>query len=167
MLGLSHAPVDAGRFTAAMAELPSGVTVATCRDHDGRPLGATMSSVTSLSLDPPMVLACFERRSTTLRRLRRPGASFLLHVLAAGQETVAQTFASRVPDKFDGLAWADGRLGLPEIEGCAAVIACRVQGLLPGGDHVIVTGLVVDTGIAGRRPLVYHRRRMTAVPGLS
>ena len=156
--------VDRPSFTQAMAELPAGIAVATCLDGAGSPLGATLSSVASLSLDPPMLLACLDRRSNTLRRLA-PGAPFLLHVLAEGQETAAMAFAGKAENKFAAVAWARDREGLPRLDGCAVVIDCRVAEVLPGGDHMIVTGLVTAAQVDGaRRPLLYHRRRISAVP---
>lgn len=158
-------PLDPARFLAAMAELPAGVTVTTCRDEKGTPVGATLSAVTSLSLDPPMVLACFDRGSNTLKAVMEPGTPFLLHILAQGQETVAMAFAGKGGDKFAQVAWAPGRLGLPEIAGCAAILVCRVADIVPGGDHMIVTAHVVESTVdEDPLPLVYHRRRLAAVP---
>ncbi len=158
-------PLDPARFLAAMAELPAGVTVTTCRDAAGAPVGATLSAVTSLSLDPPMVLACFDRGSNTLKAVVEPGTAFLLHILAHGQEAVAMAFAGKGGRKFDGVAWSPGRLGLPEIAGCAATLLCRVADLVPGGDHMIVTAHVVESTVADDPlPLVYHRRRLSPVP---
>ncbi|MBT5434396.1 MAG: flavin reductase family protein [Alphaproteobacteria bacterium] len=153
-------------FKDAMAEFPSGVTVATCRNARGEAYGATLSSVTSLSLDPPMVLACFARNSTTLQALY-PGVSFRVHVLAEGQEDVAMAFAGRSSDKFANVDWHKDEAGPPRLKGCTLVLTCRVAHVIPGGDHMIVTGLVDDTQMAHDcRPLVYHRRRMGALPEL-
>lgn len=158
-------PLDPARFLAAMAELPAGVTVTTCRDSHGAPVGATLSAVTSLSLDPPMVLACFDRGSNTLKAVVEPGTAFLLHILAHGQESVAMAFAGKSEDKFAGVSWAPGRHNLPEIEGCAATLVCRVADLVPGGDHMIVTAHVEESSVADDPlPLVYHRRRLSPVP---
>ncbi len=136
-------PAPLPTFRSAMSEWPSGVTITTCWHEDQRPLGATLSSVTSLSLDPPMVLACFDQRSETLKSL----------------------IAGKADDKFSGIAWSSGRLGLSEIAGCAMVLGCRVEDIHPGGDHMIVTGLVLSTAVdAQRQPLVYHRRQIRALP---
>jgi flavin reductase (DIM6/NTAB) family NADH-FMN oxidoreductase RutF len=158
-------PLDPARFLAAMAELPAGVTVTTCRDADGAPVGATLSAVTSLSLDPPMVLTCFDRGSNTLKAVVEPGTAFLLHILAHGQEAIAMAFAGKSGNKFADVDWAPGRLGLPRIAGCAATLLCRVADLVPGGDHMIVTAHVVESHVADDPlPLVYHRRRLAPVP---
>jgi len=159
-------PVPLPAFKSAMSEWPSGVTITTCWRQDRRPLGATLSSVTSLSLDPPMVLACFDRRSETLRALEAGRSGFLIHVLAQGQETIAETFASKAEDKFAGISWSEDRLGLPEINGCAMVLGCQVHDIHPGGDHMIVTGLVLSTWVDSERsPLVYHRRQLHTLHG--
>ena len=90
---------------------------------------------------------------------------FLIHVLACGQEPVAQVFAGKANDKFSGIGWSPGWRGLPEIAGCAMVLGCRVEDIHPGGDHMIVTGLLLSTRFdAQRQPLVYHRRQMRALP---
>jgi flavin reductase (DIM6/NTAB) family NADH-FMN oxidoreductase RutF len=156
--------VDQPRFTHAMSEFPSGVTVAVCRSREGRVVGATLSSFTSLSMDPPMVLVCFDQKSNTLKELP-PGAKFALHVLAEGQEAIAMTFAGKGEDKLKDVPWRDAMREVPHIDGCAVVLDCTVADVLPGGDHRIVTALVARADVAGERaPLLYHRRRMAAMP---
>ncbi len=146
-----------------MAEMPSAVTVITGWHLDGTPAGSTLSAVTSLSLEPPMMLACFQRGSRTLSALDI-GRGFLIHVLADGQEQVAKVFAGK-GDKFSNVTWSEGLLGLPELPHCAAVIACESEAHLPGGDHVIVTGAVrAIRHDATRTALLYHRRGFHASP---
>lgn len=158
-------PVPLPTFKTAMSEWPSGVSITTCWHEERRPLGATLSSVTSLSLDPPMVLACFDRRSETLKSLAAGRSEFLIHVLGQGQEPVAQVFAGKADNKFSGISWSPGWRGLPTISGCAMVLGCCVEDIHPGGDHMIVTGLVLNTMVdAQRQPLVYHRRQIRALP---
>lgn len=145
-----------------MAELPAGVTMVTAWDRGGRPAGATVSAVSSLSLDPPLLLVCLATTSETLAALRAT-RSFLVHVLAEGQEELAARYATKSPAKFDGVMWAPGALGLPRLAGCTVLVACRVSRLVSGGDHVIVLGEIRELEIArGVHPLVYHRRRMAS-----
>jgi flavin reductase (DIM6/NTAB) family NADH-FMN oxidoreductase RutF len=74
-------------------------------------------------------------------------------------------FAGKGGEKFTGIPWSPGPLGLPEISGCAATLVCRVADLVPGGDHMIVTAHVVECHVADNPlPLVYHRRRLHPVP---
>lgn len=158
------ATIDCDLMRAAMAEMPSAVTVITGLDADGAPVGSTLSAVSSLSLDPPLMLACFHRASRTLGALD-VGRGFLIHVLASGQEQIASIFAGK-GDKFAAVEWKVGFLGLPQLPGCAAVIACTTEAHLPGGDHVIVTGGVqAISHAAGRTAMLYHRRGFHALPG--
>jgi flavin reductase (DIM6/NTAB) family NADH-FMN oxidoreductase RutF len=151
------------RFLDAMAELPAGVTVVTAQGRGGAPLGATVSAVSSLSLEPALVVVCLSESSET-RRALRPGSPFLVHVLRDGQEGVARALAGKGPDKFAAVAWTPSAEGPPELPGCAVTLACTVDALLPGGDHVIVVGAVGRVERGGGTPLVYHRRRMRAAP---
>ncbi|MFG1404314.1 flavin reductase family protein [Xanthobacter sediminis] len=162
---LSSVPVafDGAPLRAAMAEMPSAVTVITGWNTDGSPAGSTLSAVSSLSLDPPLMLACFHRDSRTLGALG-VGRGFLIHVLAAGQDDLAAVFAGK-GDKFAQVAWEKGLLGMPQLPGCQTVIACEVAAHLPGGDHVIVTGAVRDISHdAVRGAMLYHRRAFHALP---
>jgi flavin reductase (DIM6/NTAB) family NADH-FMN oxidoreductase RutF len=154
-------------FKAAMAELPAGVTVLTAWDREGRPVGATVSAVTSLSLNPPMLLACLATTSDTLQVLE-PGSPFAVHVLRDGQQDVATSLAGKGADKFARVPWRKGPHDLPQLEGSAVVAACEVSALVPGGDHVVVLAHIRRVDVTeGTSPLVYHRRRMLAVDSLA
>ncbi|AGN82587.1 flavin reductase family protein [Pseudomonas sp. GD03651] len=156
--------IDLQIFKEAMADFPAAVTVITTWDDEGHPVGATLSAVSSLSAAPPMMLACFDRKSKTLECLTR-GKPFLIHVLGAGQEHLAMLFAGKSTDKFDGVAWKLGELGLPTLPDAACTLACEVADVLPGGDHLIVTGCIRHISHNTQQmPLLYHRRKMFAVP---
>ncbi|WP_437883325.1 flavin reductase family protein [Pseudomonas sp. LRF_L74] len=156
--------IDLQVFKEAMADYPATVTVITTWDDDGRPLGATLSAVSSLSASPPMMLACFDRKSKTLEFLKK-GKPFLIHVLGREQEPLAMLFAGKAEDKFGGIAWSKGDLGLPTLAGAACALACEVEDILPGGDHLIVTGNVRHIAHDNQQtPLLYHRRKMFSVP---
>ena len=154
---------DMEAFKAAMSDMPAAVTVVTCLDLGEQPIGTTLSAVSSLSLAPPMMLACFDVCSNTLKALL-PGVDFLIHVLAEGQEQIAYRMAGKGAQKFDALDWALGPRDLPQIAGCAAVIHCSVGQRVPGGDHVIVTGNVRRVTRSDAVPLVYHRRALFPIP---
>jgi flavin reductase (DIM6/NTAB) family NADH-FMN oxidoreductase RutF len=154
---------DMEAFKAAMADMPASVNIITCRDWQDQPVGTTLSAVSSLSLSPPMMLACFDIGSNTLKALL-PGIDFLIHILADGQEEVAYAMASKGTGKFKSVDWAPGPRDLPEIGGCAAVIHCTVGQRVPGGDHVIVTGNVRRVKRSDAMPLVYHRRALFPMP---
>lgn len=157
---------DLDTFKTSMSNMPAGVTVITTVDKHGRRAGGTLSAVTSLSLDPPMLLACFDRDSNTLDALREPGHPFLLHVLSDGQQEVAGIFAGKAENKFAAVDWHSGLLQLPELNGSASVVGCHVNSLIPAGDHVIVTATAVAaSNHPSRAPLVYHRRNLIPMNG--
>ena len=112
----SAAAIDPDAFRRAVGHLPTGVTVVTAPGADG-PSGLTANAVSSLSLDPPLMLACLDRGSRTLRAVEAAGR-FGVNVLAAGQEDLARAFATKreMHEKWDGVAWAE-RGGLPALEG--------------------------------------------------
>jgi len=155
--------VDAATFKAAMAEMPAAVNVITARAPDGEPVGATLSAVISLSLEPPMMLAAFDRGSATLKALT-PGAPFLIHLLAEGQEALGYAMAKKGPEKFDDVALAEDPSGLPHLPGCAAAMLCDVAECHEGGDHVIITARVHRVEHSARTPLVYHRKSLFPMP---
>jgi flavin reductase (DIM6/NTAB) family NADH-FMN oxidoreductase RutF len=148
--------IDTDSFRSAVGLLPTGVTVVTAVGPNGRS-GATASAVGSLSLDPMLMLVCLDRGSRTLRSVQEAG-SFGINVLAADQEPVARQFSTKLdePDKWKGVA-ADERDGIPALEGTVLWIACELQDVLMGGDHVILTGAVSGLEANDGEPLIHHR----------
>lgn len=141
-----RAAIDPECFKAIMASAPGPATVVTALGADGRPQGLTMSAVCSVSLEPPLVLACLDRSSHTLTALRASG-SFTVNYLSRGRERVALDFATKSGTKFDGHAWelpAAGVGGPVLPEHIAAYAACRVVDLIDAGDHVIAVGQVLE-----------------------
>jgi flavin reductase (DIM6/NTAB) family NADH-FMN oxidoreductase RutF len=149
---------DPTRFRDAMGSLPTGVTVVTATGPDG-PAGATANAVSSLSLDPMLMLACLDRGSRTLLAVQAAN-SFAVNVLHAGQESIARAFATKAPvaDKWTGIAWGD-REGIPAIDDALAWVACDLRDVIAGGDHVIVTGEVTGLETTEGDPLVFHEGR--------
>lgn len=150
--------VGPDEFRALCGLWPTGVSVVTTRDAQGRAYGVTMNSVTSVSLEPPLLLICLKNESDTLAAIRETGV-FCINLLASGQAEVSRCFAHRRADKFDGVASHDGRLGAPVLEGVLAALECRVEAVYPGGDHAIVVGELVHGARynADALPLVYFK----------
>jgi 3-hydroxy-9,10-secoandrosta-1,3,5(10)-triene-9,17-dione monooxygenase reductase component len=146
---------DPARFRAAMALLPTGVTIVTASGPDG-PAGATANAVCSLSIEPMLMLACLDRGSRTLLAVQAAN-HFGISVLHGGQEAIARTFATKAPvaDKWEGVAWSE-RGGIPAIDGSLAWIGCELRDVVAAGDHVIVTGAVRDLASGEGDPLVFH-----------
>jgi flavin reductase (DIM6/NTAB) family NADH-FMN oxidoreductase RutF len=149
------ADVPADLFKAVMGSVCTPVSVVTAFDGP-RPHGTTVSAFCSLSLTPPMVLVALDDGSALLRVLRAT-RRFGLNVLSHGQEGIAGTFAVKGDDKFADVEW-ESRSGAPHVVGSACWFACDVGELIPGGDHTVVLGRVVETDHADLPPLTYHRR---------
>src|SRR5512140_1431222 len=148
-------PIDDAQFKLAMSHFASGVTVVTT-EVDGKPYGLTVASFASLSLHPPLVLVCIEKKVKSHDAIAA-AKKFAVNVLAAGQGSVSDRFASRSHDKFAGLKWTSGPLGVPLIAGALTTIECRLRELLPGGAHSIFVGEVVAIASTEGKPLVYFR----------
>lgn len=148
-------PPDPDRFRAALASLPTGVTVVSAGGADG-PAGATANAVCSLSIEPMLMLACLDRGSRTLLAVQAADR-FGISVLHAGQEGIARSFATKAPvaEKWQGVAWSE-RDGVPAIDDALLWIACDLRDVIAAGDHVIVTGAVTDLEAGVGEPLVFH-----------
>jgi 3-hydroxy-9,10-secoandrosta-1,3,5(10)-triene-9,17-dione monooxygenase reductase component len=155
---------DQARFRHALSHFASGVVVVTAITADGRPAGLTCQSFTSLSIDPPMILFCPAKASTSWPRIAA-APSLCVNILSHGQRRLSDGFARSGADKFAGVAWTPAPLGgAPALDGAVAHIEARVASCHDGGDHHIVTCLVESVAAAGdREPLLYYRSRYHAV----
>jgi flavin reductase (DIM6/NTAB) family NADH-FMN oxidoreductase RutF len=154
-----RAEATAAEFRHAIGHFATGVTVITSVGADGEPVGTTASAVTSLSLNPPLILVCFDRGSATLGAIRRHGA-FLVNVLADGQQQLSANFARRgLAVMWEEVRHRPGHTGSPRLDGVLAAVECTVQNRLPGGDHEIVVGRVRHVRTSGEdtAPLLYWR----------
>ena len=149
-------PVGPDRFRAVMGHFATGVTVVTATSPQG-PVGMTANAVCSLSLDPVLLLVCFDRGARTLTVVRET-RRFGVNVLAACQEDLARLFASKAPEhaKFAEVAHRVDQ-GIPVIDGTTAWVGCRLERLVPGGDHTIGIGAVEAAEAGGGDPLLYYR----------
>lgn len=142
-------------FRTVMGTVPTSVAVVSGLDAAGRPAGLAVGTLTSVSLDPPLVAFCPGRDSASWPKIR-PGGRFCVNVLARDQEHVSRIFASKQENKFAAVDWLPSEEGLPLIEGTVARIECTLQDEHDAGDHTIVVGRVVRmTGGPDVRPLVF------------
>lgn len=153
------AEVSATQFRDVIGCFASGVTVVTTLSQGIRH-GATASAVSSLSLDPPMVLVCLNKQSSTAKAIAE-SRRFVVNILAEDQPDIALRFASRGVDKFEGLELQDSPCGAPVIEGALARIDCRLVEEVAGGTHwVFLAAVEAATRNAGA-PLAYFRGRLS------
>ena len=154
---------DSQRFRVVMGHFATGVTVVTGSGPEGA-VGMTTNAVCSLSLDPLLVLVCFDNRARTLPVVQRAGR-FGVNVLRAGQEALSGQFASKLPpeEKFEQVAHTIQH-EVPILDGALAWVACELRELVPGGDHTIGIGSVLDLDAGEGEPLVWYRGRYTSLP---
>jgi 3,4-dihydroxy-2-butanone 4-phosphate synthase len=142
-----------------MGHFATGVSVVTARGDHGVPVGTTANAISSVSLDPPLMLACLARNSETLAAIRRTGR-FAVNVLAAEQRDHSDRFAAKgAATRTHEVEFSDHELGVPVLPGALATIACEVEALHPAGDHEIVVGLAhhLDHREPGAEPLLFWR----------
>ena len=147
---------DTLRYRQVIGHFATGVAIVTCNGPDG-PTGLTTNALTSVSLEPLLLLVCFDNSSRTLpavREVRR----FAVNVLRAGQEELAAAFASKrmATEKFESVTHTVAH-GVPVLDDALAWVACELVELLPGGDHTIGIGSVVAGGASEGEPLVFFR----------
>jgi flavin reductase (DIM6/NTAB) family NADH-FMN oxidoreductase RutF len=160
--------VSKAEFRQALAQLAAGVSIITTCDQDGQKLGMTATAVTSVSLDPPLVLVCVDNRTRTAAALTAP-MPFVVHFLSAEQEWLARQFASSSTDKFAGVAYQWTAYGCPQLEDTIASLVCVPYQTLLSGDHTIVVGRVVEVDVADNNlsPLIYVRGQFLSQPGVN
>jgi flavin reductase (DIM6/NTAB) family NADH-FMN oxidoreductase RutF len=139
-------------------KFPTGVTIVTTME-DGVPRGLAVNAFASISLDPPLVLACVAATSTTYPSLFLHD-TFAVNILAHDQFELVHRFARSGGDKFAGVSWREGRGGSPIIEGVSAHLELEVQSRLPAFTHTIFIGLVTDATASSVPPLVYLDGRL-------
>jgi flavin reductase (DIM6/NTAB) family NADH-FMN oxidoreductase RutF len=147
---------DSAKYRQVLGHFPTGVTVISSI-HDGAPVGMAIGSFSSLSLDPPQVLFCVGRQSSTWPKLEASG-SFCVNILAEDQEDVCRVFASKATDKFSEIGWKRSGNGSPIIDGVLAYVDCSIANVIESGDHWIVVGEVQDLEVRHEGgPLLFFR----------
>jgi flavin reductase (DIM6/NTAB) family NADH-FMN oxidoreductase RutF len=123
-------------------------------DAQGTPHGLTVSSFTSVSLEPPLILICLGHAVTVIDAFRH-ASHFGINVLAAEQRPISDRFARKGMDRFNGLAWERGTTGVPLLPGVLAAIECVTHERFTSGDHDIFVGRMVHAKVAEGAPLIY------------
>ena len=148
---------DSRTLRDALGCFATGVTVVTCIDEIGQPVGLTANSFTALSLDPPLLLVCVAK-STASAGTFGDTRDFAVNVLQTGQQPASITFSTRVEDRFGCTEWTMGEHGAPVLLDSLSVFECRRDAVHDGGDHFILVGKVVKaTFHTGLDPLLYFR----------
>jgi len=152
---LAPAELAPDELRRALGRFVTGVTIVTCRDAGGVPVGLTANSFNALSLDPPLVLWSLRRASGSIAAFTQ-ASHFAVNVLAEEQVELSRRFARPSSAKFDAGEWTDGQGGAPVLAGCVAVFECRRRSHHEAGDHLLFIGEVERIAASAVAPLVYH-----------
>jgi flavin reductase (DIM6/NTAB) family NADH-FMN oxidoreductase RutF len=153
-------------YRQIMANWATGVTVVTTIGKDGSPRGLTVSSFTSVSLEPTLILVCLDHRVSGLQDFKE-SMKFGVSILCEGQEDLSRTFARRDTPRPAEL-YFEGKLGIPLLRNALATLECETVAIYPGGDHLIFLGQVEHADLveakAGTKPLLYCRGKYERLP---
>ena len=152
---LSSGTMPPAEFRRAMGHFATGVAVVTAA-CDGQPFGMTVNSLTSVSLDPCLLLVCPKKGSATGEAIKR-STHFGVFILSEGQRELCMRFVGESASRFDGLEHDVHESGVPLIGGALVSFVCRLHAVHPGGDHEIVVGEVMGGTVNAEAPLVYHQ----------
>ena len=148
--------IDPRELRNVFGAFATGVTVITTADASGKPFGLTANSYTSLSLDPPLVLVCVDKKVDCYACFEQSKV-FAINFLAEDQAQLSTRFATKGIEKFEGVPTRPGSLGVPLLEGAIGHIECKLVSGYEGGDHTIYVGEVQTAAASGDRPLLFFK----------
>lgn len=155
---------DSLALRTAFSKFATGVTVITTRTPEGKMVGLTANSFSSVSLDPPMLLWSIGSGAPSFESFRQAGR-FAVNVLSEDQQELSQHFSKPASNKFDGMNYIDGRNGCPVIPGALAIFECDVHRMVEAGDHHIVLGNVIRASVGDGQPLLFVAGRYSRLEG--
>lgn len=151
-------PFDLRDYRRALGQFATGVTVVTSRSKKGRPIGLTVNSFASVSLDPPLVLWSLSRQASDFSDFNTAGR-FAINVLSAKQHHLSRQFSTTLANKFKHVEYEQAPDRSPLLKGATAHFICRTAAQFDGGDHVIILGEVEEYSWNDGEPLVFHSGR--------
>lgn len=150
-------------FKEVMGSYPTGVTVVTSIDENGAPVGLTVNSFASVSLEPLLVLWSIDHRVSSLDVFKNTN-KFAIHILADDQKELCWNFSKKDIDRFSTCSWELSNDNLPVISDAFAVIECETYKQIEAGDHTIFIGKVLNIQKHDKDPMLYFRRNIGAIP---
>ncbi len=147
-------PIDQAAYKNVLRNFAAGVTIVTTGRPGLEPHGLTATAFCSVSLTPPLVLACIDKKAISYPHFE-PAGIFAVNFLAAGQEHLSQHFATHGGEKFETVDWKRGEIGAPILAGTIGHVECRIVSAYEGGDHTIYVGEVVSAAAADGDPLLH------------
>jgi flavin reductase (DIM6/NTAB) family NADH-FMN oxidoreductase RutF len=148
--------IDPDTFRSVLSRFASGVTVVSARDHAEIDHGMTVSAFCSVSLEPPLVLACVDHEAS-MHAVLLAVEHFGVSVLSAAQEPLSRHFADPASNRWAGVRLHQGMTGVPLVDDAVAHLECRMEARHRTGDHTIFIGRVLHAAIGNGEPLIYFR----------
>ena len=159
---MTRPDIGPAEFRQLLGRFATGVTVVTALDGAGRPHGMTANSLSSISLEPPLVLVSIEKIAV-LHPVITAASHFVVNILADQQEALSRRFARKEDDRFDGIGYTLTADKVPVLDGVLAHIECERWAMHEAGDHTIVIGRVTGGAVREGRPLGYFRGGYTGL----
>jgi flavin reductase (DIM6/NTAB) family NADH-FMN oxidoreductase RutF len=156
--------IDLKELRRVMGHFATGVTVVTTKDGSDTAVGLTANAFASLSLQPPLVLVCVDKAAHCYACFEG-SKIFAVNVLGEGQEEISRRFATKGPEKFNGIRWHQGETGAALLDGAIGHIECNIISSYDGGDHTIYIGEVLSAATHGARPLIFFQGKYHRLPG--
>ncbi|OCB12081.1 hypothetical protein A5717_18165 [Mycolicibacterium porcinum] len=154
-------PAALPQYRQALGSFLTGVTVITTIDPDGNDRGMTANSFTSVSLDPPLVLFCVDRRAASYEAFTTaPG--YAVHILGSHQQDLAMVFASKSPTKFTDVQLARSSSGVALIDDAHVVFDCSPYEVVEAGDHAVIIARVESFAVEDGRPLGFYHGKLAS-----
>lgn len=150
-------------FKEIMGSYPTGVTIVTTTDSQGDPVGLTVNSFTSVSINPLLVLWCIDHKASSFEVFQQCNG-FAIHTLASDQKDLCWAFAGKEPDRFSKAEWSLSEHNVPIINGSYGVMQCKLVQRINAGDHTILIGEVVELNKTDKEPMLYFRRNVGSIP---
>ncbi len=147
-------PITKEEFKNALSRFASGVTVVTTKDADGDLHGLTVSAFCSVSLEPPLILICIDKKTGSHHAFEESG-TFVVNILSEDQEHLSNHFAGPIPDKFTEIEHETNGNDLPIIKNALVNLECELEHSYDGGDHTIFVGRVKKSKVFDGKPLLY------------
>ena len=155
--------IDPRELRNVMGHFATGVTVITTKDTAGKPFGLTANAFSSLSLNPPLLLVCVDRAVDCYACFDQSKV-FAVNFLSEEQEDLSRRFATKGIEKFEGVPYRLGELGVPLLEGALGHLECTVTAGYEGGDHTIYIGEIQSATASGEHPLLFFKGKYYRLP---
>jgi flavin reductase (DIM6/NTAB) family NADH-FMN oxidoreductase RutF len=155
--------IDPRELRNVMGNFATGVTIITTKDATGKPFGLTANAFSSLSLDPPLLLICVDKKVDCYACFEETKV-FGVNFLSEGQDDLSTRFATKGIEKFEGVPYKLGQLGVALLDGAVAHIECKLANAYEGGDHTIYIGEIQNAAVLSDRPLLFFRGKYFKLP---